>query len=88
MGLTVTELLARTTSAELTEWQAYEVAYGPVGPAYRDAALADLIDAVQRLIYVVQAVQADPKDRGQIPQDPPYIRPHEWAAKQRADTGG
>lgn len=84
----VGELLARTTSAELTEWQAYEVAYGPVGPAYRDAALADLIDLTGQLIYVVQAVQADPKARQQIPQAPPYIRPHEWAAQQRHDSGG
>lgn len=84
----VGELLARTTSAELTEWQAYEVAYGPVGPAYRDSALADLIDLIQQLIYTVQAVQVEQQHRGQIPQAPPYIRPHEWAAQQRHDSGG
>lgn len=79
----VGELLARTTSAELSEWQAYEVAYGPVGPAYQNEALASLADLMQHLIYVVQAVQVDEKQRKEIPQGPPFPRPHEIAEPNR-----
>lgn len=82
----VGELLARTTSAELTEWQAYEVAYGPVGPAYRDEALASLADLIEQTNYLLQAVNTDQKDRDRIPQAGPYPRPHQIA--DRADSGG
>ncbi|GAA2609630.1 phage tail assembly protein T [Actinomadura fulvescens] len=34
--MTVAELLERTSSSELTEWQAYERVAGPLGPARAD----------------------------------------------------
>lgn len=34
--MTVAELLARTTSHELTEWRAYEQSFGPLGPERGD----------------------------------------------------
>lgn len=34
--MTVAELLARTSSEELTEWYAYELQAGPLGPARGD----------------------------------------------------
>lgn len=42
----VGELLARTTSAELTEWMAYEQATGPLGPERADQLVAMLCAVV------------------------------------------
>lgn len=40
MGMPVSELLERVSSRELTEWQAYEVVTGPIGPARGDVQAA------------------------------------------------
>ncbi|MEU2992893.1 hypothetical protein ABZ772_21545 [Streptomyces griseoincarnatus] len=40
------ELLARTSSAELTEWMAYERVTGPLGPERLDALVATLAATV------------------------------------------
>ncbi|MET8824796.1 DUF4035 domain-containing protein [Streptomyces sp. NPDC004610] len=49
--MTVRELLARTTSSELAEWQAYEQLSGPLGPARGDlqaALIASVVAGVNR----------------------------------------
>ena len=52
----VGELLARTSSHELTEWQAYEREYGPLG-----AERGDLLTA--SLAHTMASLQAGPKAR-------------------------
>ncbi|WP_119728334.1 hypothetical protein [Thermomonospora amylolytica] len=73
----VGELLARTTSPELTQWMAYERAQGGLAGGYRDEALATLIDRVNDLIHVMLAANTDKKDRDKIPEPVPYPRPGE-----------
>jgi hypothetical protein len=49
--MTVAELLGRISSDELTEWQAYERAHGPLGPVRGDwqaALIASTIVAVNK----------------------------------------
>lgn len=43
--MTVQQVLNNTTAYELTEWEAYEQAYGPLGRAYEADVLATLVDA-------------------------------------------
>lgn len=49
--MTVAELLDRISSDELTQWQAYELAHGPLGPLRGDwqaALIASTLVAVNR----------------------------------------
>ncbi|GAA3301296.1 phage tail assembly protein T [Streptomyces cinereospinus] len=50
-GMTVRELLARTSSSELAEWRAFEMLTGPLGPARGDvqaALVASVVAGVHR----------------------------------------
>jgi hypothetical protein len=47
--MTVAELLDRMTSREISEWQAYEQATGPLGHAYMEEALASIHEQLQML---------------------------------------
>lgn len=55
------ELLARTSSAELTEWMAYERVTGPLGPERTDALVATLAATVANTARA-KGRKADPKD--------------------------
>lgn len=46
LGMTVRELLARTSSRELTEWQVYEKVTGPLGLARADLHAAIIASTV------------------------------------------
>ena len=50
--MTVAELLSTVDSFELTEWQAYEQAFGPLGNAYSDDVLAAIHEQLQTLNYL------------------------------------
>jgi hypothetical protein len=54
--MTVGELLARTSSYELAEWQAYEREYGPLGPERGDWQAASVA-------HVFASLMADKKSR-------------------------
>jgi hypothetical protein len=43
--MTVQQVLANTSAYELTEWEAYERAFGPLGRSYEADVLATLVDA-------------------------------------------
>lgn len=58
----VGEMLARTTSAELTEWMAYEQMTGPLGPERMDILAA-------QLCAVVANANRDRKSRAAKPKD-------------------
>lgn len=45
--MTVRELLARIDSQEITEWEAYEKANGPLGNMYSNEALAAIHEQLQ-----------------------------------------
>ena len=45
--MTVSELLARIDSYELSEWVAYERAFGPLGSEWRDETLASVQEQLQ-----------------------------------------
>lgn len=57
----VGEMLARTTSAELTEWMAYEQMTGPLGPERNDILFAQLC-AVVANANRAKGKKARPKD--------------------------
>ena len=77
----VGELLERTTSAELGEWQAFEKAYGPLGSSYAEHRLADILDAVQSLEWTVLCVNTteDERDEADVSIPLPTRRPADIA---------
>lgn len=64
----VTELLSRTTSYELAEWQAFERAYGPLGREYISDALASIHEQLQILNRMT----------GEQFEDNPAAEPSKW----------
>lgn len=58
----VGELLRRTSSAELTEWMAYEQLAGPLGPARTDILVAQLCAVVANSQKDKKSKKAKPKD--------------------------
>ena len=58
----VGELLRRTSSAELTEWMAYEQMAGPLGPARQDILFAQLCAVVANSQRDKKSKKAKPKD--------------------------
>lgn len=58
----VGELLRRTSSAELTEWMAYEQLAGPLGPARDDVLVAQLCAVVANANRDKKSRKAKPKD--------------------------
>lgn len=73
--MTVGELLERIDARELTEWQAFEVVHGPIGPEWRDNALAEVHEELQHIAYLLQAVNTEKKDQSRIPKPQRYPRP-------------
>lgn len=45
--MTVEEMLYRVSSRELSEWMAYEQAFGPIGPRYDSELLAGIHEQMQ-----------------------------------------
>lgn len=79
--MTVRELLDRTDSYELTEWKAYEQAFGPLGSAYSEEILAQIHELIQTELYMAGAqVKKNP-----IPIPKKCPRPME-AFKQEDDN--
>lgn len=58
----VGEMLRRTSSAELTEWMAYEQMTGPLGPARTDILFAQLCAVVANAGRDKKSKKARPKD--------------------------
>lgn len=87
MGKTVTELLSGITAYELTEWEAYERAFGPLGPQYSDNALAEIHEELQKICYVLGAVNTGKDQENPVPEPRPVPRPHEMYRKLNAPEG-
>lgn len=72
-------MLARISSAELTEWMVYERLYGPLGPS-RDDHLASLIAATIANAFrdsnSKAASAADYMPRWQSPEPPEEVTDH------------
>jgi hypothetical protein len=73
--LTVRELLATHTSAELTELRAYERKNGPIGAQYMEEALAAIHEQIQRVVSAI--VAGNVKDEDDIPEVVHFPRPYE-----------
>ena len=77
----VSVMLRTLSSRELTEWRAYEVKNGPLDDAWRDEAMANVVDLVRQLSYLVSQASFGKDSKGrpvQGPVDPPkkpYLRP-------------
>lgn len=55
MGRSVEELLVTVSSHELAEWMAYERVTGPIGPDWRDNAMAAIHDQLSLLCNLTGA---------------------------------
>jgi hypothetical protein len=53
--MTVDEMLNRISSYELTQWDAYERATGPLGGRYSDETLAAIQEQLQLTCYLLGA---------------------------------
>jgi hypothetical protein len=60
--MTVAELLARMSGEELTDWQAYERAHGPLGPARADWHAALITSMLVNVNRGKKGKPAQPKD--------------------------
>lgn len=70
--MTVRELLRRIDSREITEWEAYERAHGPLGNMYSNEALASIHEQLQ----IANALKgAEFGDENPIPDPEKYPRP-------------
>lgn len=72
--MTASELSDRISSYELTEWQAFERAYGPLGSGYSDDMLAAIHEKLQELLYLTGGLWSS-DNTVNAPQRVP--RPHE-----------
>lgn len=62
LGMTVTELLARTSSRELTEWQVYEDLTGPLGGRRGDIQAAIVAATIANVHRKQGTKPVDPAD--------------------------
>lgn len=79
----VSELLARTSSYELTEWMAYENAFGPLGPEYRDDMLASIHEQLQALRHLMGELWTEKDNPIPVPKKLP--RPNDLWQQASAD---
>lgn len=66
-GMTCDEMLSRISSHELSEWEAYERAHGPLGDAYAHYKLAELHELLQAILL---SLSSDGEGRVQRVQRP------------------
>lgn len=79
MGCPVRELLERFDSLELAQWRAYEIALGPIGGQYSDAALAHIHEQLQNISYLLGAQAGEDNP---VSQPEHYPRPDEIFLKK------
>lgn len=73
--MTVAEMLSRISSYELTEWRAYELAFGPLDSSYRDEIAASSHEMLQAMRHTMGQLWATDGDNPvSEPQQLP--RPH------------
>jgi hypothetical protein len=84
----VDEVLARHTSRELAEWEAYERHAGPVDRSYDSEALANIHEQLQYMNRLLGAAHFTDKKNPNNPAPEPerYPRPNEL--HQRASEQG
>lgn len=70
--------LARISSLELTEWAAYERAYGPINDRWRDDVLAMIHEALQQIMRLQGAAHFTSEKRKNNPVPEPKKIPRPW----------
>ena len=73
--MTVRELLETTDSYELSEWMAYENAFGPLGNEYRDDMLAAQHEMLQALRHTMGHLWSG--EDNEIPEPVKLPRPND-----------
>lgn len=84
----VREVLATHSSWELSEWMAYEKAYGPIDDDWRDNTLGEVHELLQGLVHLTAATNS--KD-GKSPETVPkrHVRPYEiWEEHKKRIAKG
>lgn len=71
------------SSADLTEWRAYEIINGPVGPQYEREALASIHEILQNVCRLLVAQNS--KETDDIPDVVRYPRPHKYRFETEAE---
>ncbi|MDT3395431.1 hypothetical protein RKE29_01990 [Streptomyces sp. B1866] len=86
LGCTVAELLARTSSAELTEWMVYERLTGPLGGRRGDVQAA-IVAATVANAQRARGRALRPEDFLPVWDKPRAMTPEEmWAAAMQANA--
>ena len=73
----VGEMLKRMSARELSEWEAYELANGPLGRGYNDKALAEIHEQLQTQNILMSLQFTDPDVLKEIAKQVHYPRPAE-----------
>lgn len=73
-------MLDHIDSYEISEWMAFEHAFGPIGPEYRDEALALIHDQLQLLCSMYGAVNW--QDKNPVGEPKPIPRPSQVFLKE------
>jgi hypothetical protein len=82
--MTVTDLLDHIDSRELSEWDAFERAFGPLGDAYQKEALAAIHDKLEQLMYVIGMEYGE---ENPVPKPEQYPRPSDVFKTKEEDLG-
>jgi hypothetical protein len=79
--------MERISSRELTEWMAYEIEEGPLGPRWQDETMAAIHEQLQRLNHIQGAAHfTDRKHKkNPVPSPKHYTRPYEIFEKSGDD---
>lgn len=73
--MSVRQLLRSMDSLEVSEWQAYERAFGPLGTTYSDDMLAHIHEQLQLLTHVLGAVNTPKGEENPVPAPKDVPRP-------------
>lgn len=81
--MTVRELLSKLDSYEVTEWMAYERAFGPIGDMYIHATLSSIQEQLQLVAYL----QGGQYSENPAPEPQRWPRPDQLLKGQLVDEG-
>lgn len=74
-------MLASIPSYELSEWEAYERAFGPLGKSYTEQALAQIADTLAILLRLY----GEQFEENPVPEPQQFPRPPQWFATEQHD---
>lgn len=81
--MTVAQLLSCISSRELTEWQAYEQATGPLGSRYSD----DVLAAIHEQLQISNRMYGEQFEENMVPIPKAVLRPDQVFQPRENEDG-